>query len=54
MSKIASVVEVSTNDVKKASDISDELKIIAMQVSKMKPMGLNEESIDAKLNDEKI
>ena len=53
-SKIASVVEVSTNDTKKASEISDELKVIAMQVSAMKPMGLNEESIDAKvLEDEK-
>ena len=53
-SKIASVVEISTNDTKKASDISDELKVFAMQVSAMKPMGLNEESIDPKvLDDEK-
>ena len=53
-SKIASVVEVSTNDPKKASEISDELKVVAMQVSAMKPMGLNEDSIDAKvLEDEK-
>ena len=52
--KIASVVEISTNDTKKASEISDELKVIAMQVSAMKPMGLNEESLDAKvLEDEK-
>ena len=53
-SKIASVVEISTNDTKKASDISDKLKVVAMQVSAMKPMGLNEESIDPKiLDDEK-
>ena len=53
-SKIASVVEISTNDTKKASEISDELKVVAMQVSAMKPMGLNEESIDPKvLDDEK-
>ena len=53
-SKIASVVEISTNDTKKASEISDKLKVFAMQVSAMKPMGLNEESIDAKvLDDEK-
>ena len=53
-SKIASVVEISTSDTKKASEISDELKVVAMQVSAMKPMGLNEESIDPKiLEDEK-
>ena len=53
-SKIASVVEISTNDTKKASEISDDLKVIAMQVSAMKPMGLNEESLDPKvLEDEK-
>ena len=53
-SKIASVVEISTNDTKKASEIADDLKVIAMQVSAMKPMGLNEGSIDPKvLEDEK-
>ena len=53
-SKIASVVEISSNDTKKASEISDELKVVAMQVSAMKPMGLNEESLDPKvLEDEK-
>ncbi len=53
-SKIASVVEISTSDTKKASEISDDLKVVAMQVSAMKPMGLNEESIDPKvLDDEK-
>ena len=53
-SKIASVVEIATNDPKKASDLSDQLKVIAMQVSAMKPMGLDENSLDAKiLNDEK-
>jgi len=53
-SKIASVVEISTNDTKKASEILDDLKVVAMQVTAMKPMGLNEESIDPKvLDDEK-
>jgi elongation factor Ts len=53
-SKIASVVEISTNDTKKALEISDDLKVVAMQVSAMKPMGLNEESIEPKvLEDEK-
>jgi elongation factor Ts len=53
-SKIASVVEISTNNTKKASEISDKLKVVAMQVSAMKPMGLNEESLDPKvLEDEK-
>ena len=52
--KIASVVEVSTNDLEKASELSDQLKVIAMQVSAMKPMGLDEESLDTKvLDDEK-
>ena len=53
-SKIVSVVEVKTTDINKALEISDKFKVIAMQVSAMKPMGLNEESIDAKiLKDEK-
>ena len=51
-SKIVSVVEVNTNDINKASEISDKLKVIAMQVSAMKPMGLNEESIDSKILDD--
>ena len=53
-SKIASVVEISTNDINKTLQFSDELKVVAMQVSAMKPMALNEESIDPKvLDDEK-
>jgi len=51
-SKIVSVVEVNTNDINKASEISDKLKVVAMQVSAMKPMGLNEESIDSKILDD--
>jgi len=51
-SKIVSVVEVNTNDMNKTSEISDKLKVIAMQVSAMKPMGLNEESIDSKVLDD--
>ncbi len=53
-SKIASIVEVETNDLSKVSKISDQLKVLAMQVSAMKPMGLNESSLDKKiLEDEK-
>ena len=51
-SKIVSVVEVNTNDINKASEISDKLKVVAMQVSAMKPLGLNEESIDSKILDD--
>ena len=51
-SKIFSVIEVNTNDIIKASEISDKLKVIAMQVSAMKPMGLNEESIDPRVLDD--
>ena len=44
----------TSKDTKKASEISDKLKVVAMQVSAMKPMGLNEESLDPKvLEDEK-
>jgi len=52
MSKIFSVIEVNTNDINKASEIADKLKVIAMQVSAMKPMGLNEESIDPRVLDD--
>ena len=51
-SKIVSVVEVNTNDMNKTSEISDKLKVIAMQVSAMKPMALNEESIDSNVLDD--
>ena len=51
-SKIFSVIEVNTNDINKTSEISDKLKVIAMQVSAMKPMGLNEESIDPRVLDD--
>jgi elongation factor Ts len=53
-SKIASVVEVSTDNVSKTIEIIDQLKVLAMQVSAMKPMSLDEESLDKKiLEDEK-
>ena len=53
-SKIGAVVEIKTDNLDTASKIIDELKVIPMQVSAMKPMGLNENSIDEKvLNDEK-
>ena len=53
-SKIGSVVEISTDNQASALKLVDDLKIIAMQISAMKPMGIDENSIDPKvLNDEK-
>ena len=53
-SKIASVVEISTDNIDGTKKIIDSLKVIAMQVSAMKPMALDENSIDQKiLDDEK-
>ena len=53
-SKIGSVVEISTDNQNSALKLVDELKIIAMQVSAMKPMGIDENSINSKiLDDEK-
>ncbi len=53
-SKIGSVVEISTDNKESALKIVDELKVIAMQISAMKPMGIDESSINSKvLNDEK-
>ena len=53
-SKIGSVVEISTDNTDVALKLVDELKVIAMQISAMKPMGIDENSIDSKiLEDEK-
>ena len=53
-SKIASVVEISTDNVDSALKLIDELKVIAMQISAMKPMGIDENSINSKIiEDEK-
>ena len=53
-SKIASVVEISTDNIDETKKIIDSLKVVAMQVSAMKPMALDEKSIDQKtLDDEK-
>ena len=53
-SKIGSVVEISTNNVDSALKLIDELKVIAMQISAMKPMGIDENSINSKIiKDEK-
>ena len=53
-SKIGSVVEISTDNIDTAVKLVDELKIIAMQISAMKPMGIDESSINSKiLEDEK-
>ena len=51
---IASVVEISSDNQKSALKLVDELKVIAMQVSAMKPMGIDQNSINSKiLDDEK-
>ena len=53
-SKIGSVVEISTDNTDSALELVDELKVIAMQVSAMKPMGIDENSINSKIiQDEK-
>ena len=53
-SKIGSVVEISTDNKNIALKLVDDLKVIAMQISAMKPMGIDENSIDQKtLEDEK-
>ena len=53
-SKIAAVVEISTDNIDGTKKIIDSLKVIAMQVSAMKPMALDENSINQKiLDDEK-
>ena len=53
-SKIGSVVEISTDNTYTALKLVDELKVIAMQISAMKPMGIDKNSISSKIiNDEK-
>jgi len=53
-SKIGSVVEFSTNNTDTALKLVDDLKVIAMQISAMKPMGIDENSINPNiLQDEK-
>ena len=53
-SKIGSVVEISTDNVDSALKLIDELKVIAMQISAMKPMGIDENSINSQIiKDEK-
>ena len=53
-SKIGSVVEISTDNTDIALKLVDELKVIAMQISAMKPMGIDKNSISSKIiNDEK-
>ena len=53
-SKIAAVVEISTDNKNSALKLVDDLKVIAMQISAMKPMGINQDSINSKiLEDEK-
>ena len=45
-SKIGSVVEISTDNKNSALKLVDDLKVIAMQISAMKPMGVDENSIN--------
>ena len=53
-SKIASVVEISTNNKDSALKLVEDLKVIAMQISAMKPMGIDKNSINPKtIEDEK-
>ena len=48
-SKIGSVVEVSTDNKVSALKLVDHLKVIAMQISAMRPMGIDESSINPKI-----
>jgi len=53
-SKIGSVVEITTDNKDLALKLVEELKVISMQISAMKPMGIDENSINPKiLKDEK-
>ena len=45
-SKIGSVVEISTDNKNSALKLVNDLKVIAMQISAMKPMGVDENSIN--------
>ena len=51
-SKIASIVEISTDNVSKTIKIIDQLKVLAMQVSAMKPLSLDKESLEKKVLEE--
>ena len=51
-SKIASIVEISTDNVSKTINIIDQLKVLAMQVSAMKPLSLDKESLENKVLEE--
>ncbi len=53
-SKIGSVVEIETDKKDEAIKLVDELKVLAMQISAMKPMGIDKSAISPKiLDDEK-
>ncbi len=52
--KIGSVVEIETSSKDSALKLVNDLKVIAMQISAMKPIGIDENSINSKiLDDEK-
>ena len=51
-SKIASIIEISTDNPSKTIDIIDQLKVLAMQVSAMKPLSIDKDSLENKLLDD--
>ena len=51
-SKIGSVVEIKTDNQNTALKLVDELKVIAMQISAMKPIAIDENSINSKIIDD--
>ena len=52
--RVQRIIEISTDNVDSALKLIDELKVIAMQISAMKPMGIDENSINSKIiKDEK-
>ncbi len=51
-SKIGSVVEITSDNQDTALQLVNDLKVIAMQVSAMKPMGINENSLSSKVIEE--
>ena len=51
-SKIGSVVQIKTDNQNSALKLADELKVIAMQISAMKPIAIDKNSINSKIIDD--
>ncbi len=51
-SKIGSVVQIKTDNQNSALKLADELKVIAMQISAMKPIAIDKNSINPKIIDD--